>query len=181
MFRCLYIFSFVAMVFGLAGCAGLGNMKEIEFEHQIAPDMAMVNFVRRSVFMGDGAKVEVWDGDNFIGTLDAGNLLQYKAQPGNHTFMVYIQGAWGVAQGDLKPGKTYYLKFNMTGWGPINLGVAMANDPRIPEWNTMKTVVLDESSPKAVPEKYILKARKILKRADDGYANVTPITDANAR
>jgi hypothetical protein len=177
-----YIKSFTTflIIIGLTGCAGLGKMKDVAFENEIEPDMAMVNFVRRSVFMGDGAKVEVWDGDKFIGTLSAGNLLQYKATPGDHTFMVYVQGAWGVAKGELKPGKTYYLKFNMSGLGPVSLGAATSSDQRIDEWKTMKTVSLDESSSKNVPEKYIIAARKILKRVEVGDANVTPISDVNA-
>lgn len=129
--------------------------------------------------MGDGAKVEAWDGDEFIGTLSAGKLLQYEAKPGIHTFMVYVQGSWGVAKGELKPGKTYYLKFNMSGWGPINLGAAESTDSRIPEWNKMDTVSIDKSSPKDVPEKYILKAQDILQRVESGNTIVTPITDSN--
>lgn len=180
MLRNICIFSFLIFILGLTGCAGLGNMKAVEFQTEAKPDMATVNIVRRSVFMGDGAKVETWDGDKFIGTLSAGKLLQYHATPGVHTFMVYVQGYWGVAKGELKPGKSYYLKFNMSGWGPVSLGVAKSTDPRIAEWNTMNTVSIDESSPKVVPEKYTLQARKVLQRIEDGNANVTPIADINA-
>ena len=180
MFRHLRGIAFIVVIFGLTGCAGLGNMKEVNFENEIEPDMAMVNIVRRSVFMGDGAKVEAWDGDNFIGTLSAGKLLQYKTIPGIHTFMVKFGSSWGVAKGDLKPGKTYYLKFNTSGWGPISLGVAKSDDPRIDDWNTMTTVAVDELSPKDIPEKYIVGARKILKKVEDGNANVAAITDINA-
>ena len=68
----------------------------------------------------------------------------------------------------------------MSGWGPISLGVAKSTDSRIPEWNTMSTVSIDKSSPKDVPEKYVLKAQKILQRVESGNANVTPINDTNA-
>ncbi|MEP0354187.1 hypothetical protein [Paraglaciecola sp.] len=172
--------TFILIALGLNGCAGLGKMKVVQFEKEIASDMAMVNIVRRAVFMGDGAKVEAWDGEQFIGTLEAGKLLQYKATPGVHTFMVSVQGSWAVAKGELKPGKQYYLKFNMSGWGPIMLGVATSDDPRITEWNTMTTVAIDQSSQKPVPDKYLKKAQKVLKRVADGEANVTPITDSNA-
>lgn len=168
------------ILFGLTGCTGLGQMKETKFENGIERDMAMVNFVRRSVFIGDGAQVEAWDGDKFIGTLGSGRLLQYKAKPGNHTFMVYVQGSWGIAKGELKSGKTYYLKFNMSGGGPVSLGAAKSDDPRIDEWKTMKTVSLDESSSKPVPKKYVVAARKILERVETGDANVTPISGINA-
>jgi len=173
--------SLFIFIIGLTGCAGLGNMKEVEFQAKAKPDMATVNIVRRAVLLGDGGKVEAWDGDKFIGTLSAGTLLQYETKPGVHTFMVYESGFfWGVAKGELKSGKSYYLKFNMSGWGPISLGVAASTDPRIPEWNTMETVSIDESSPKDVPEKYVVKAREILQKVEDGNANVTPITDINA-
>jgi hypothetical protein len=178
--RSLRILAFFVVILGIQGCAGLGAMKEVEFQTEAKPDVATVNIVRRAVFIGDGAKVEAWDGDQFIGTLEAGKLLQYYAKPGEHTFMVYVQGAWGVAKGELKPGKKYYLKFNMSGVGPISLGVAESTDPRIPEWNQMTTVTIDKSSTKDVPEKYILGARKTLQKVEDGSANVTPITDANA-
>lgn len=180
MYKQLRSIALVIAIVGLAGCAGLGNMKNVKFQKEIEPDMAMVNIVRRSVFMGDGAKVEAWDGDKFIGTLSAGKLLQYKATPGIHTFMVYVQGSWGIAKGELKPGKTYYLKFNMSGWGPISLGVAASDDSRIAEWNTMTTVAVDESAPKSIPEKYINAARNMLKRVEDGNVNVTEINDTNA-
>ncbi len=180
MYRHIRSIAFLIAVIGLTGCAGLGNMKEVEFQTQARSDMATVNIVRRAVFMGDGAKVEAWDGDRFIGTLSAGTLLQYQAKPGEHSFMTYVQGSWAIAKGELKPGKTYYLKFNMSGWGPTSLGVAKASDTRIAEWNKMTTVAIDQSSPKEVPEKYIIKARKILNRVEAGTANAAPITDINA-
>ena len=180
MFKDFQIISVFILLLGLTGCAGLGNMKEVPFQSMAKPDVATVNIVRRAVFMGDGAKVEAWDGAEFIGTLEAGKLLQYEAKPGIHTFMVYVQGSWGVAKGELKPGKTYYLKFNMLGFGPVSLGVAKSTDTRISEWNTMSTVAIDQSQPKEVPQKYILKAEKILQRVESGDANVTPITDDNA-
>ncbi|EWH09562.1 hypothetical protein DS2_12043 [Catenovulum agarivorans DS-2] len=173
----------VAVLFAaimMSGCAGLGAMKQVQFQDNAKPDTAMVNIVRRAVFMGDGAKVEVWDGDQFIGTLGAGELLQYEAEPGVHTFMVYVQGSWGVAKGELKAGKSYFLKFNMSGFGPISLGVADSNDPRIAEWKTMKTITIDKAATKEVPEKYIQAARKILTRVENGQANVTQIVDGHA-
>lgn len=170
----------IIALLGLTGCAGLGNMKSTEFTSSVKADKTIVNIVRRSYFMGDGANVEAWDGKKFIGTIGAGKLLQYETTPGEHTFMTYVQGSWAVAKGHLKAGKTYYLKFNMTGWGPTILGVAKANDKRISEWNKMPTVTLDTSAPKEVPEKYILKAQEILKRVDEGTANVTAITDEHA-
>lgn len=176
-FRATIIF---LVLFSLIGCAGLGSMKEVEFQTTASPDKATVNIVRRAVFLGDGAKVEVWDEDKFIGTLSAGNLLQYQTEPGEHTFMIYVQGSWGAAKGQLKPGRTYYLKFNMPWGGGVHLGVAESTDPRIPEWNTMTTVTIDNTSQKDIPEKYILEAREVLKGVEAGSIKATPITDTNA-
>ncbi|MEO9944708.1 MAG: hypothetical protein ABJH28_06650 [Paraglaciecola sp.] len=68
MLKHLTSITFIFIILLLNGCAGLGNMKEVKFEQEIASDMAMVNIVRRAVFMGDGAKVEAWDGEQFIGS-----------------------------------------------------------------------------------------------------------------
>ena len=171
----------MATLVALTGCAGLGKMKEVSFTDKAATDKALVNIVRRSVFMGDGANVEMWDGERFIGTLAAGKVLQYQAEPGEHTFMAYIQGNWGTARGTLEAGKTYYLKFNMSGFGPVSLGVASAEDERIDEWKAMKTVAMDQASSKAVPEKYLAKARLTLEKVEAGTVIPTPITAANAQ
>ncbi|WP_016957537.1 hypothetical protein [Catenovulum agarivorans] len=180
MFKTLRVIAVVLAAVVMSGCAGLGTMKQVQFQDNAKPDTAMVNIVRRAVFMGDGAKVEVWDGEQFIGTLGAGELLQYEAEPGEHTFMVYVQGSWGVAKGELKAGKSYFLKFNMSGFGPVSLGVADSYDPRIAEWKTMKTITIDKKATKKVPEKYIEGARKILTRVENGQANVTKIADGHA-
>tara|TARA_Y100000766_G_scaffold278810_1_gene286099 strand:+ start:727 stop:1362 length:636 start_codon:yes stop_codon:yes gene_type:complete len=180
MLKHLGMVSFLLIAFNLTGCAGLANMKEVEFQNAPTQNKATVNFVRRSVFMGDGVKGEVWDGESLVGTLPSGRLLQYQADPGEHTFMMNLQGNWAVAQGDLEAGKTYYLKLNLTGWGPIIIGAAVANDPRIDEWNEMTTIVKDEATSKPVPEKYVEEARGVLKRVADGNANVTRITEEHA-
>lgn len=179
MFKRFGIVAFVFLAMNLSGCAGLGNMKEVAFQNKPEENKATVNFVRRSVFMGDGAKSEVWDSEKFIGTLSAGELLQYQADPGEHLFMVNLQGSWAVAQGVLEAGRTYYLKMNLTGWSVI-LGAADATDERIAEWNTMTTVVKDETTSKPVPQKYIDEAKRTIKRVEDGNANVTHISEENA-
>lgn len=181
MFKNIGMVSFLLLAFNLGGCAGLANMKEVQFQNMPEENKATVNFVRRSVFMGDGVKGEVWDSENLVGTLESGRLLQYQAEPGEHTFMMSLQGHWAVAQGDLEAGKTYYLKMNLTGWGPIIIGAADANDPRIEEWNEMTTVVKDEATSKPVPAEYVEEAKRLLKRVENGDANVTRITDQHAR
>ena len=168
------------VAFGLGGCAGLANMKEVQFQNMPDENKATVNFVRRSILMGDGVKSEVWDSENLVGTLAAGRLLQYQTEPGEHTLMINFQGHWAVAQGVLEAGKNYYLKLNMTGWGPIIIGAAEASDPRIEEWNEMTTVIKDDVNSKQVPQKYVEEAKKVLTRIENGNANVTKITEQHA-
>ena len=69
---------------------------------------------------------------------------------------------------------------NMTGWGPIIIGAADATDARIEEWNEMTTVIKDDVTSKQVPQKYVEEAKKILKRIENGNANVTRITEQHA-
>ena len=118
MFKIIRAIGLFFVFLGLTGCAGLGKMKQVEFQTEAKPDMATVNIVRRSVFMGDGAKVEAWDGDEFIGTLGAGKLLQYEAEPGIHTFMVYVQGSWGGGKRRAKTWKDILFKIQYVGLGP---------------------------------------------------------------
>lgn len=114
-----------------------------------------------------------------LAQLALANLLQYKTMPGHHTFVVSVQGSWGVAQGNLLPGKTYYLKYNQ-GFGSVSLGVANNDDQRIAEWNSMKVVAIDESASKPASEKQIKKAQKILKRVEEGKASVNQINELHA-
>ncbi len=151
----------------LAGCiGGLAKMERVAFMDEAVADEALVNIVRPRVFLGDGANTDMWDGDKFIGTLGAGKMIQYKATPGYHVFMVYVQGQWGAARGELKPGKTYYLKVNQ-GYSRIILGVAKSNDPRIERWNAKLTpVAIDDSRLKDIPQKFVDKARIVLEEVN---------------
>ena len=179
MFNNLKLLTFACAALLLTGCANLAKMKSMPFQNGVEPDKTMVNIVRRSVFMGDGAVVEIFDGENLVGTLGAGDLIQYKTEPGEHTFFAYVQGSWGIARGNLEAGKTYYLKFNMQ-FASISLGVADANDERIPEWNTMDTFVLDKIAADKVPEKYITKIRQLMTEIDSGKRKVTEINARHA-
>jgi len=95
-----FFVSLIVMV-PLTGCiGGLAKMERVAFVDEAVADQALVNIVRPRVFLGDGANNDIWDGDKFIGTLGAGKLIQYKAIPGYHVFMVYVQGQWGAARGE---------------------------------------------------------------------------------
>lgn len=174
-------FSMLSFLFlQLAACAGLANMKKVEYADSAKSNMALVNIVRPSVFVGDGAKAEAWDGEKLVGTLESGTMIQYETEPGEHTFMVYTQGSWGVAKGSVMAGKKYYLKYNV-GFGFITLGVADATDTRIEVWNKKLTpMAVDRSSEKAVPEKYKKAAREILEKVKNGTAKYETISEVNA-
>jgi hypothetical protein len=163
-----FLVSLIVMV-PLAGCiGGLAKMERVAFVDETVADQALVNIVRPRIFFADGANTDMWDGDKFIGTLGAGKLIQYKAIPGHHVFMVYLQGQWGAARGELKPGKTYYLKVN-PGYGRVGLGVAKSNDPRIERWSAKLTpVAIDDSRLKDIPQKFVDKARIALERVNSG-------------
>lgn len=167
----------------VTGCAfgGIAKMQKTDFVSEVVPNKALVNFVRPRVFAGDGANVDVWDGDRFIGTLGAGKMIQYVASPGEHTFMTYVQGSWGIAKGDLISGKKYYLKFN-SGFGFTSLGVADSDDPRIDTWNKkLAPVSIGKlKSSNKVPNKHISKAREILKEVEGGSAKYSLISEKNA-
>lgn len=156
-------FVLLIVMLPLAGCiGGLAKMERVEFVDEAVADKARVNIVRPRVFLGDGANNDIWDGDKFIGTLGAGKMIQYLATPGYHVFMIYVQGQWGAARGELKPRKTYYLKANQ-GFGRIILGVAKSNDPRIERWNARLTpMVIDDSRLRDIPQKFVDKARIVL-------------------
>lgn len=172
----IFLFIFLQMT----GCAGLAEMKKAEFIDSVSPESSMVNIVRPNVFLGDGAEVEVWDGDKFIGTLSAGTLIQYKTDPGNHTFLVYNQGSWGIAKGELISGKTYYLKFNI-GFGFVTLGVAKSSDSRISVWNRkLDPMVIDYAKSNPVSAKEIADTRKILQDLEVGKAKYEKISNENA-
>ena len=68
-----------------------------------------------------------------------------------------------------------YLRNHL--WSANIASLALSESPAT---NTMTTVAVDELSPKDIPEKYIVGARKILKKVEDGNANVAAITDINA-
>jgi len=107
----------------------------------IKPDetTTVVSFVRRSIFMGDGWNYDIWDGPKYVGKLGPARLLQYRASPGEHTFMVMARGAheWNFLKANVLPGKEYFIRANPI---PFHLGAADARtDERIEEWLSMST------------------------------------------
>ncbi|MFH0781195.1 MAG: hypothetical protein V2B20_04460 [Pseudomonadota bacterium] len=81
----LVIVLFVALTF--SGCAGskMQNSQRMSLEPQ--SKKAMVTFVRPAIFFSDGMDIQIWDKDNFVGSLSAGTYVQYLAEPGQHIFI----------------------------------------------------------------------------------------------
>lgn len=115
---------------------------------------ALVSFVRRNVLLGDAWNYDIWDGSKYVGMLGAGKLLQYRALPGEHVFMVMARGAheWNFLKADILVGKEYFIKANPI---PFHLGAGDARtEDRIDEWLAMKTSKeLSEKQRSAVEKK----------------------------
>jgi len=79
-------------------------------EKRLEPDrnFSVITFFRPAVFFGDGVKFSLWDGENFIGIMTAGNYIQYMAKPGKHLFMA-LGGKGSALKADIAPGKNYYV------------------------------------------------------------------------
>ena len=119
----------------------------------IKPDesTAVITFIRRAVLMGDGWNFDVWDGDTYVGVLGAGNLLQYRAQPGEHVFLMMARGVhvWTYMKANVVAGREYFARTTPI---PFSLQAADANsDERVETWAAMKIDPLtDEDRKKAI-------------------------------
>jgi hypothetical protein len=163
----LYISTFALILASLGGCSSLAKMKTVNKIDNIDNEKSMVSIVRPHIFLGDGVDFEVWDGVKFIGTLEAGSMIQYVTAPGEHDFMVDPTqgGAWAHKNINLEAGKTYYLKPNTIPFVGLKMGVAKPTDTRIKKWNDGLTpLAIDESKSKAVPQKNIDEAKAILEK-----------------
>lgn len=120
------------LIFMMAGCSSM--MRKTTLVDHLDNDVAVVNFVRPAIFLGDGRDYDLWDGDKYIGEMVAGTIVQYKAKPGPHVFMASGRN-WSYVKADLLGGKQYFLKGTVTPFHGIVLGVADArSDGRIKEW-----------------------------------------------
>ena len=158
------LFLFVTIT---SGCSSLAEMKEIERIDNINDGNSMVNIVRPHIFLGDGVDFEVWDGSTFIGTLEAGSMIQYVTSPGDHNFMIDPTqgGEWAHKNINLKKGEVYYLKPNTIPFVGLKIGVALPTDPRIKKWDKNLTPLgIDKQKSKKVPQKNIDEAKTYLKK-----------------
>ncbi|GAB1256768.1 hypothetical protein NBRC116494_12700 [Aurantivibrio plasticivorans] len=91
----------------LFGCAS-AKMEAVLRTDVIEPGKALVNFIRPSVFIGDGVTFEMWDGDIFVGLLKPGTMIQHQVKPGKHTFMVDLKNQpWSHVKANLQAGESY--------------------------------------------------------------------------
>jgi hypothetical protein len=162
--RHFYIFAVTILSLVISGCAGLAVMKPVERIASVTDkNMALVNFVRPNILMGDGVDFEVWDGGSFVGTLKAGTMVQYFAPAGEHTFMVNPTqgGSWAYRNINIAGGGVYYLKPNSTVVMGLQLGMADSSDKRIEIWNSKLTpMAIDKSESKNIPKENIVQANE---------------------
>lgn len=72
MIKSIHSLACIAALAFLTGCSGLSKMKVVEFDSEVGAGETLVNIVRRNAFLGDGAQVDVWDGDKTIGSISPG-------------------------------------------------------------------------------------------------------------
>ena len=106
----------------------------------VGRDSALVNFVRPRIFFGDGQSFDLWDGEEFIGVISAGSMIQYQTRLGNHVFMLRpMSGSedWSYVKANLAGGKQYFVKVNVRFSGSGWFGIANAKeDDRTETWLT---------------------------------------------
>src|SRR4051794_7930180 len=105
------IFLVVMTLSLLSGCASV-QMQPSTLVKAPKEKMALVNFVRPAVFMGDGLSIDIWDGQNYLGALAAGSMIQHEVEPGKRLFMASAEN-WSYASADLQAGKEYFIKVNI--------------------------------------------------------------------
>lgn len=130
----------------------------------IKPDdsTAVVSFIRRAVFMGDGWNYDVWEDDQYIGVLGAGNLLQHRAKPGEHVYLLMARGVhiWSFMKADLVAGKQYYARALPI---PFSLQAVDTNsDERVETWETMKIDKLKDGDREKAIKKFGAEQQKAL-------------------
>ncbi len=74
----------------------------------IDDNYAVVSFVRPT-FFGGAILFSLWDGEEFVGVLTAGSIIQFKAKPGEHVFMARGEN-WSYVKANLQAGRQYVIE-----------------------------------------------------------------------
>jgi hypothetical protein len=128
------------MCIALLGACASVKMQKAPLVSAPQANTALVTFVRPFIFLQDGTSIDIWDGERFIGALEAGTLVQYEVEPGQHLFLTKLgAGSWSYTTANLLPGKRYFIKANIyMGFrsAGVVLGIVSKTDPRIEEWQS---------------------------------------------
>lgn len=133
----------VVMCIALLGACASVKMQKAPLVSAPQANTALVTFVRPFIFLQDGSSIDIWDGERFIGAIEAGTLVQYEVEPGQHLFLAKIGRCnWSYTTATLLPGKRYFIKVNiyMTfSSGGVVMGIVSKTDSRIEEWQSKLT------------------------------------------
>lgn len=167
----------------MTGCATVSMQSATMVE---GPDdnVALVTFVRPSIFFGDGVAVDIWDGAEYVGSLGAGRLIQHETTPGKHIFMGNAEN-WAYATGDLIAGKQYFIKANIFPGvilGRTALGVVKLDDARVAIWlQKLKSVAASEMDKSAAEVKKKLAVENAIANFEAGKVSYATIRPEDAR
>ncbi len=174
----LVIFAIVSV----AGCGGGPRMIRAEQELKAGPDSAMIVFMSPMVV---GGRVQVWDGQKFIGFIEPRTSVSYLAKPGEHMFLLRDEN-WQIVKGKMAAGRTYYVKLEMrvgvgyhTSGTRVSVEVLDPNDRRIKEWKqTLRPIQLDDESKAEAfsnkNERHVTKAMNNIESGKATYISLNP-------
>ena len=154
----------------VSGCSR-APMQPSELHEGVDADKALVNFVRTSIFFGDGVNFTIWDGRKIVGTLNAGHIIQYETEPGEHIFMCRTE-SWTYMKAVLKPGHEYFVKpFSYPGLWVARFGLRPENanvSKRIDGW--LKKLSPEALDAEAATE-YLQSTMPLVEEAIEEYEN----------
>jgi hypothetical protein len=148
---------------------------------------AIINFIRPS---GGAPAVmfEMWDKENFVGVLTTNSYIQYRASPGEHTFLAFAEN-YSVIKANLLPGKTYYVKaFVVPGWlkGNVIIVPLQAQDKgdgkEIDDWMTkLKPIAVDPTKRDEYVGTRLDSVRKAIQNVQNGNAKFFVLNPKDGR
>lgn len=107
--RMAWLLALVAAAAG--GCTSQPNIMS-QAPRVAGPEQgkALVTFIRPSGY-AKAFSFDLWDGQNFVGVLQARACIQYQTTPGEHYFLAKSEN-WSCVKADLAAGKQYVIKAN---------------------------------------------------------------------